>query len=316
MTEPVRMSSGALTQTRAVPHRRGAGLTVIEVLVAIVAVVTILFVVIVLMGGPGHSGRAAARQIKCATQVRSTVQAMTIFAQSNNDSYPLPSVLDTADQTVKETGRAKDTTNNTLSVLVFNSLVPPELLYCPSESNSSIKADAAYQHASPAAAANPAKALWDPGLRCDFTTGDAHISYAMLMPNGDTGAPKGDKARARLRRWSNSLNAQEVVYGNRGPLISGTRDSLGNPEYNKFSNTLSIHGKRTTWEGNIGYNDNHVAFETAMDPKPVTYLTADGKSKADILFYDEPDNADGLNAYLGIWVKAGVKTSEFKGIHD
>lgn len=36
----------------------------------------------------------------------------------------------------------------------------------------------------------------------------------------------------------------------------------------------------------------------------------------DILFADENDDPLGTNTYLGIWVRGGVKPSEFKGIWD
>lgn len=259
--------------------------------------------------------RQSARQIMCGTQVRNVVQAMVIHSQAHKDSYPLPSILDANNQTIASGGREKDTTNNILSVLIYNSSISPELLYSRSETNSNIRIFDGYQHASPKAAANPGKALWDPALRCDFTTGQGHSSYAMLMPSGDTAAPEDDKAaRGRLPMWSNTFNTDEAVFGNRGAMVTG-KDGAGNPVYDKKSNTLAIHGGRSTWEGNIGYNDTHVNFETTMNPQQLVYSTAGGK-RPDILFFDEPDDTSGVNLYLGIWVKAGTKPSEFKGIHD
>jgi hypothetical protein len=48
---------------------------------------------------------------------------------------------------------------------------------------------------------------------------------------------------------------------------AGARDPNSAP-VGKNSNTLLIHGGRTTWEGNIAYNDNHVNFETRPTPRP------------------------------------------------
>ncbi len=299
----------------AVRSRSRRALTLVEVLIVLFVLVLIFIVLLPSIGRSGHGG--GSRQIKCGTQVRNVVQAMIIFAQENKDSYPLPSMLDLNNQTVDaEVQRSKDTTNNVLSILVFNSSISPELLVSPSETNSNIKVFSDYQNANPKAAVSPASAVWDPALRCDFTTGEGHTSYAMLMPSGDTAAPSADaKGRGRLVRWSNTFNATEAVFGNRGPLVTG-RDAQGNVLYDKKSNTMAIHGGRTTWEGNIGCNDGHVNFETRMDPTEITYKVAGGGTKPDVLFYSEPDDSDGLNAYLGIWVKAGMLPAEFKGIHD
>jgi type II secretory pathway pseudopilin PulG len=298
--------------------RRGLSRVEIIVIVAVVAVVVSL---VVCAGAAGvflpalAKARASARQIKCATQTRNVVQAMTIFAQGNKDSYPIPSILDANNQTVATAGRAKDTSDNTLSILIFTTMISPDLLVSPSETNSAITTYRAYQNAMPKAAVNPAKALWDPSFRCDFTTGQAHNSYAMLMANGDPAAPATNaKAQGRLPVWSNTFNATEAVFGNRGPLVSGL-DASGNILFDTRSNTLPIHGGRTTWEGNIAYNDNHVDFETTMAPPTLVYRTAGGK-KRDILFFDEPDDATGRNMILGIWTKAGTLPGEFKGIHD
>ena len=59
------------------------------------------------------------------------------------------------------------------------------------------------------------------------------------------------------------------------------------------SNTLLIHGGRTTWEGNVAYNDNHVNFETRPDPEtlPFTFstLAANIRTQFDNLFVNEKD---------------------------
>ncbi|MDP1661066.1 MAG: hypothetical protein Q8L55_04045 [Phycisphaerales bacterium] len=302
------------------PNFRRA-LTIIEVVVALLFLVLIIGICLPALTRTGGRG-SGYRQIKDGTMIRNVIQAMTIFAQDNKDTYPLPSMVDVNNQTLSigtpgdsASQRGKDTSNHILSILIFNSSISPELLYSPAETNASIKIFSEYQNSNPQAAAVPANAVWDPALRCDFSTGAGHTSYAMLMPSGDTAAAADAPARGRLKSWSNTFNATEAVFGNRGPLITG-KDAKGNPIYNKKSNTMAIHGGRTTWEGNIGYNDNHVNFETRMDPTEITYKRAGGGTHPDIFFYDEPDDADGLNTCLGIWVKAGMLPAEFKGVHD
>ncbi|MFT3684336.1 MAG: hypothetical protein QM783_05315 [Phycisphaerales bacterium] len=296
-------------------HRRA--ITLVETIIVLLVVAGIFVLILPQLA----CTRCSAPQIKCGTQVRNVIQAMTIFAQGNRDMYPLPSQLDVNNQTVAmgvagdaTTQRGKDTLDNMMSILVFNSSISPELLWSPSEVNGNIQVHQGYQNANPTAAVSPAKAVWDPSLRADFTTGVGHISYAALMSDGDPKAALDQPAAGRLRHWSNTFGATEAIFGNRGPLVTG-RDAKGNILYDRKSNTMRIHGPKSTWEGNIGYNDNHVNFEAAMDPAEITYTIAGG-TRPDIFFFDEPDNTDGLNANLGIWVQAGNKPSEFKGIHD
>jgi hypothetical protein len=131
----------------------------------------------------------------------------------------------------------------------------------------------------------------------------------------------------RRSKWSNTFSATEAVLGNRGPQYKLTGDGNtgswtlaesadGNVAIGKSSNTLLIHGGRQTWEGNIGYNDNHVNFETKPDPDGLTYTFTglqDGKqTKNDNVFVNESDldrtkkdfkigTDDNANAYITLW---------------
>lgn len=93
---------------------------------------------------------------------------------------------------------------------------------------------------------------------------------------------------------------------NRGPRIErvdkGTAPRV-KPVIDTDSTTLLIHGSRTRWEGNVGYNDNHVSFETSLTPGngALAYRDGAGVEWYDVLFYDEPDDPTHTNAYLGIW---------------
>lgn len=261
------------------------------------------------------AARLSARQVKDSTQVRGIMQSLVMFAQNNAGKYPLPSDLDPENVTVAAKGRAKDTTNHIFSILIFNGFIPPEMCVSPSESNKHIRADRNYAFESPRKAVDPAKALWDPAFRADFTgKNPGNLSYAHTLP-----------AEKRLATWSDTLNAAEAIVGNRGPEISAEGDDEPNSPMRRprldASNTFRIHGGPKTWEGNIAYNDGHVNFETRLAPDVLTYRIAAGpdgavKLRPDNLFFDEKNDADGTNAYLGIWVKAGEKSSDFSGIWD
>ncbi|NUQ51836.1 MAG: type II secretion system protein [Phycisphaerales bacterium] len=278
------------------------GFTLIELLVVIAIIALLIGILLPALG----KARASARQLKDQTQVRGIVQAMALWAQNNNDQYPLPSVLDKANYTINNPSDPKlafqkDTTRNILSVMVFNGSIPTEICVSPAESNGSVEVYTKYELNNPKDAAdqtNSGKALWDPsfqGTPLDKETnnhkdnlGKGHNSYAHTPPFG--------KQRSR---WSNSFNATEVSFGNRGPVFTGdatngwtlVNGSADKDACGKNSNTLLIHGGRTAWEGNVGYNDSHVNYEVKADPETLTYnfteLEVGKRTKADNIFVAE-----------------------------
>lgn len=304
------------------PRSRGwplirAGFTAIEVCAAI----TVIVVLIAILAPVTSSGcRCGGRQLKDSTQVRGIVQAMVIFAQNNNGKYPLPSELDADNATLAGEPFTKDTTGNVLSLLIYNGNSSTELCVSPAESNTGqVQRYDDYQFTNPAAAAKPAGALWDPTFRgtpIDAPVGPqtasspGHNSYAQLVNIG-----------ARRKMWADTFSTTEAVFGNRGPEYAKD-DSAPSPVPGRWklpdgplgtgSNTLLIHGGRTTWEGNIGYNDGHVSFETSPTPDGLTYSRAGRTAKftglaPDNLFVNESDETDGdaagmfdkgRNAYL------------------
>jgi prepilin-type processing-associated H-X9-DG protein len=248
----------------------------------------------------GHGGR----QLKDSTQVRGIVQAMVIFAQNNRGKYPLPSEVDADNKTIAADAQSKDTTGNVLSILIYNGNISTELCVSPAESNTGqvVRCDD-YEFSNPKAAAKPEEGLWDPRFRgtpLDAPTGDrtaaspGHNSYAQLVNLG-----------ARRAKWADTFSTTEAVFGNRGPAYAKD-DSAPCPTGGKWklldsvlgtgSNTLLIHGGRTTWEGNIGYNDGHVTFETRPTPDGVLYGRGPDLKKLDTpdnLFVNESDETDG-----------------------
>lgn len=288
------------------------GVTVVEIItvLVVVAVVVAVAIPIVQMFRPP---RGCGYPMRDSSQLRGIVQAMSIWAGNNKGRYPLPSAIDLDNTTVAEAGSAKDTTANILSLMVFNGSVPTEILVSPQEANPSIQQYTVYEFNSPRTARVPDKALWDPALSADFTGGKiGAISYANLHPCGP-----------RLDKWTDSFDSNSPVLGNRGPqILSVTKRASGvviPVLANTKSNTFLIHGGRTTWEGNIGFNDAHVDFKTGLAPGPSdlpTYKDASGVEWPDFYHYDEPDDPTGANAFLGIFTKAGPKPADFTAIWD
>ncbi len=263
----------------------------------------------------------AARQIKDSTQIRGVHQGMVLWAQNNEDRYPIPSRHDSQDQTIKATDPAtKDTTANIYSMLIYNGYMPASILVSPAEASLSILADQDYELTNPKAAATPATALWDPAFSADFTRGNiGNTSYAHQIP-----------ASERRERWSATLQSDEPIVSTRGPRVESVdevRDAEGKvsvvPELaNDVSQTFDMFGEGKSWKGNVAFNDNHVEFLTELTHKDVQYdidkpLGEQGPRRAlDVIFFDENDAKNRQNAYLGIFTKAGERTKGYRAIWD
>ncbi|GJQ29305.1 MAG: hypothetical protein HBSAPP03_11890 [Phycisphaerae bacterium] len=260
--------------------------------------------------------RGTARQIKDSTQIRGVHQSMILWAQNNADLYPQPSLIDKANATVRA-GEPKDLPSHIMSIMIYTGFMSPELCISPAETNPNFAVYVDYAFTNPAAAADPFNALWDPAFRAypiEHTShgltpqGVGNLSYAIMPPVG-----------ARRARWSNTFSATEAIVGNRGPAYdavgSGASQTwtlhpdsggtvLGNTEVGTSSYTLLIHGGRSTWEGNIAYNDNHVNFETAPDPPYVTFrftgMSSPGNLFPDNHFVDENDATRAKDSTTGV----------------
>jgi hypothetical protein len=286
-------------------------LTIVEVIAVVVVLVLVVGIALSMLGRT----RDPARFFKDSTQVRGIHQGMVLWSQNNKDVYPLPSMVDLKDDTVVEQGREKDTTANIMSLLIFNGFFSPDLCVSPAEANGNIRMMGDYGYGGPSAslpvkAVNPAKALWDPGFSADFTGGKTgNFSYGHMLP-----------ADERLEKtWTNNFQATEAVVGNRGPQMKAVGAEGGHATLGVVdpkTNTYLIHGGRSTWEGNIAYNDNHVSFETRLDPESTVYKDAAGKEWFDCLFFDEQDDPKKTNNFLGIFTKAGATGAEYKAIWD
>jgi len=280
-------------------YARNRGFTLIELLVVIAIIALLIGILLPALG----KARQSARQVKCSSQVRGALQGMVIWAQSNQDKYPDPGKLDQKNFTLSgQTWEGvKNQSRNIYSLLIFNSFFPPELLVSPAEANGQIIRYEGYEQSSPQGAVNPDKALWDPKFKA--SPDDAKLHNGTDRPEGSASYAHLTPFGARGPRYGTTFVATEAALGNRGPVYTGDAQNgwtLFPGPLGVESLTLLIHGSRVKWEGNIGYNDNHVNFETRPDPEDVTYtfnqLPPGKKTRPDNLFMCENDKTGVIEA--------------------
>jgi len=244
--------------------------TLIELLVVISIIALLIGILLPALG----AARRTARQMQNSTQVRGIHSALVLFAQGNKEYYP---GMSSKGAVLAATSNADQDSNGTdidpgsyvqarFRELYDDNYFTGEYLISPSETKT--------QFGSGATGATTSDPL---------TT--AHYSYALLDINGQvTGANKGLE---RKNEWRETSNSEAVVVSDRG--IDNTDGTLKSVHTNPASGT-------NEWRGSVGWNDNHVTFESdqSVDTQYGSETTTD-----DNLFDDAGGTADDDDAAMG-----------------
>ncbi|MEO1129321.1 MAG: type II secretion system protein [Planctomycetota bacterium] len=260
-------------------------------LVELLVVISIIALLVGLLLPAISRAQRNARQAKCATQLRGIHSALVGWAQNNKEQYPDAEVLDARNQTEAD-DVAKNRTGNIWSIMLFQRVISnTEVFVSPGEVNPNIIpiSEEAYEYRAPGVTAygvgnviNPGNAVYDPSFKGSPL--DDHLSDVdtVMGPNVGNNSYAHVPLKGRyFENWSTIRQLSTVpIVGNRGPIFQGSAPQEADEwelvtgsdaRFGEESDTLLIHGGKSTWEGNVAYNDNHVKFETDPSPKEVTF---------------------------------------------
>lgn len=252
--------------------RNTRAFTLIELLV-VIAIITLLMGILL----PALAkARAAAEQVKDATQLQQIHKGLVTFSRQFNGIFPKPGLINTLG-TVPGTGdedKSINTSDNMYSACIAQNFFTPGLLESPSEPNGNVLAMNSYDQE----VYSPINDVyWDDNFNTELDT-LSNSSYSHSTLTGIRGQ----------KEWRDTLNSEWAMLGNRG-----VEDGDLTPSVYESSLTLQIHGGRKQWVGNVCYSDGHVETEDSFTIEGINTRDDSGASIPDNLFAEDNTNNTG-----------------------
>ena len=288
-------------------HTRKNGFTLVELLV----VIAIIALLIGLLLPALARAQRSARSVKDANNVAQIHKAFLIYSADDSHGYlAMPGRInrwtDARLGSVPGQGpenEGKNTTGHMYSAMIAQEYFNPDILLSPVEAADNVQeyrgADGngyEYSMYDPAADTYWAGDTPDPAqdnsgngpvfstndmfkvkINRPVTYGPCYTSYAHLMLCGDR----------RTNTWRNNQDSSKPVFSTRGTKNGATSGD----DYSK-SPTLLLHGGEREWNGQIGFNDNHVEYSRSCYPNNVAYETGTRELTKDNIFAAEFGDGD------------------------
>ena len=260
--------------------RSRSAFTLIELLVVISIIALLIGILLPALG----AARRTARQMQSNTQVRGIHQGMAMFAQSNRERFP---GLDSRGRVIEDTdggaGGAGSAQQEIRGVTSMNGDTV--------EARWAIMLDGNYFNGEYVISPVETKTEW---TTTDIDLTFENYSYALLSITETVNAANPVKETGRFNEWKDTLNTEAIVITDRN-----TGDGTSNAG-SGGGGVSSIHTEEDggEWRGSVGWNDNHVEFETdhVLDTRYSNGVFNDSSdnSKEDNLFVNDDGAGTGI----------------------
>ncbi|MFM7052940.1 MAG: type II secretion system protein [Planctomycetota bacterium] len=264
-------------------QQRSKGFTLIELLV-VMGIIALLLAILL----PALSkARATTKRVKDSTQVQQVHKGfITLSTEKTSGVFPTPGLIDRVGNTPGK--GAEDINVNDHGAMyaacIMQGAFDTNVLVSPAEISTNVLTMANYNYDAYNVVAAQDQ-YWDPLFKADLAA-ISNVSYGTLLLNGTR----------KTKEWKQTLNSKFPVLANRGIQCNDADGSIIPANYNA-SKTLQIHGGAKQWEGNVGFNDNHVSYEEKFQPDNIQQITVGTTTQDDNIFAQE-GGLNGADSYL------------------